>query len=78
MTAEYQDLSLAVKKMRRQETTDDRLIFAVLFPVFLVAVALMRLLPWNWNCFRSEGNCPSVFAEARRRAELALPHTFLG
>lgn len=78
MTAEYEDLSLAVKKMRRQETTDDRLIFAVLLPVFLVAVALSRLLPWNWRCFAREGECLSVFAEARRRAELALPYTFLG
>lgn len=78
MTTESDDVCLAVRKLRRQEANDGRVLFVATFPMFLCLALVDRALPWHWG----QANDPqvertSVFADARRKAEAILPMTYL-
>jgi hypothetical protein len=54
-----------------------RRLFHLTFLVFLLIVAVGRLLPRSWRPFGSVGERETVFEEAQRAANTVLPFVFI-
>lgn len=62
-------------KLRAEEEREFRLIFMLIFPIFLVIAALSRLL--SWITPTASGTGRSVVEEARAATNTCIPFAFM-
>lgn len=63
----------------RSSVVEFRLFFAATFLVFLLTVAVSRLLPWNWfEHGNDDAARRSIIDEAKARADRLVPFVFMG
>ncbi len=66
-------------KRRQQAQNEYRVIFALCFVVFLIALVPVRMSRWIARPLDpASRNKQSLFAEAREAANAALPYAFIG
>lgn len=68
---------LSLARQGKDDAREFRLIFAVSFPVFLVAALVARLLPWHGRGAPAARR-PSIIEEARIAANTSIPFAFMG
>jgi hypothetical protein len=64
---------------RRGERIESRLLYAVLFTVFLIPAAVDRFIPGSWRFLgSSEANQKSIIGNANAAAKTATSFAFMG
>ena len=66
-----------MRRTRRKDVSEYRLLFAAAVAIFLVAAVVSRLLPWNWRVAGGAQPKKSVVDEAWDAANTALPYAFM-
>lgn len=73
-----QTASAARIRSRQAEEREYRWLLRIGFVVFLVAIALRRIMPWTWGTAAAQDRRLSIVSEAREAALTTIPFAFMG
>jgi hypothetical protein len=65
-------MSMSIKHRRKDGELEFKVLLAVTLPVFLVAILIKRVMPWNWR--RDQR---TLFAATRCAAYNSIPFAFM-